>query len=246
MRKLLLAITFLTRLPFPVPKNVRREEIGSSTPFFPLVGLLIGAILVLVDYITSHFWHPFVVNVVIIISLITLTGGIHLDGLMDTCDGIFSGKDRERILEIMRDSHVGAFGVLGAICIISLKLAFLSSISDEERLASLLIFPMMGRWGMVYALTNFPYARTTSGLGSLFVTQAKRHYVIWATLQVLIVSVPLLLWKAFPVIIIVGFITWIISSQFSRKLGGLTGDTYGAICEFIETLSLAVISIKYI
>jgi adenosylcobinamide-GDP ribazoletransferase len=246
MKRILLAITFLTRLPLPAPKKVAPEDIGESTPFFPIVGLILGGILVGINYFCSYFWDPLVTNIAIVVSLIAFTGGLHLDGLMDTCDGIFSNKNRERTLEIMRDSRVGSMGVLAGICLLLLKIFFLNSIAQDMKIPVLLAFPVLGRWSMVYAVSLYPYARSTSGLGALFVEYAKHYYVLVATIIVLIITIPLLLWKAFPVFIVIGFATWMMSRRLSKRLGGLTGDTYGAICETMETLSLAVLSMKFI
>jgi adenosylcobinamide-GDP ribazoletransferase len=246
MKKIILAITFLTRLPLPSPKKVAPEDIGKSTPFFPIVGLILGGMLVGINYFCSYFWNQLITNTILVFSMIAFTGGLHLDGLMDTCDGIFSNKDRDRTLEIMRDSRVGSMGVLAGICLLLLKIVFLNGISQDMKMPVLLTFPVFGRWGMVYAVSLYPYARTTSGLGALFVEYAKHYYVLIATIIVLIIAVPLLLWKAFPVFIVIAFATWMMSSRLSKRLGGLTGDTYGAICEVMETLSLAVLSMKFI
>ncbi len=244
MKRLLLSITFLTRLPIPLGKNISNEDMGKTTPFFPLVGIFIGLLLVGINYILSFILPGFAINIIIIVSIIVITGGFHLDGLMDTCDGFFSGKDRERTLEIMHDSRIGAMGAIGAICIFALKFAFLNAVNAENKLKALLLFPMFGRWSMVFAISFFPYAGTKPGLGSLFVKHAKKSYMFWATIPVIILSVPLLRWRAFPIIIVIFLITWLIGRRFSNKLGGLTGDTYGAINEIIETLSLAIMSIR--
>ncbi len=242
MKNFILAITFLTRLPLPLPKKITPNDIAGSTMFFPLVGLILGGILVGVDYFCSHFWNSFVNNTVLVIGLIGLTGGLHIDGLMDTCDGIFSNKERAQILEIMRDSRVGAMGVISGTCIILMKIAFLYGIKGEIRVPALLVFPMIGRCAMVYAISFFPYARATSGLGKSYVEHSKSHYFLIALISLLSVSIPLLLWKAIPLFAIIGFATWLMSYRLSKRLGGLTGDTYGAICEVIETLTLAVMS----
>lgn len=245
MKRLILAITFLTRLPIPIPKNITDRDMGSSTPFFPLVGIIIGFMLVGVDRLFSIIFPPIVVNAIIFVSLIIITGGLHLDGLMDTCDGIFSGKDRERILEIMRDSRVGAFGVLGAIVIVVLKLSLLNVLPEGNRYNALLIFPMLARWAMVLGVTMFPYARKTPGLGVSFTDYAKKSYIIWSILPVFIVSIPLLSWLSFPIIIFMGFVAWLLGKWFSNKIGGLTGDTYGAICEITEVFALMIMCLLY-
>lgn len=238
MKRLILAVTFLTRLPLPIPKNITDKDMGTSTPFFPLVGLIIGLMLVGIDRLFSIVFPLAVVNAVIFISLIIITGGLHLDGLMDTCDGIFSGKDRERVLEIMRDSRVGSFGVLGAIVIATLKLSLLNILPIANRYSALIIFPMLGRWAMVWGITLFPYARKTPGLGVPFTDYARKNYIIWSALPIIAVLAPLLLWWSVPVIIFAGFAAWVLGKWFSQKIGGLTGDTYGAICEITEVLIL--------
>ena len=243
MKRLILAITFLTRIPLPVSKDVTSEEIGRSMPFFPLVGLLIGLILIGIDRSLSYLWPPVVINVALFVSLVAITGGLHLDGLMDTCDGIFSGRDRDRVLEIMRDSRVGAFGVLGAICVAAMKIALLNALHGDLRWAGLLLFPMLGRWSMVMAITFFPYARESAGLGTPFTEFATKRYILWATLPVLAVSIPILLWWIIPLLAAVSCATWLIGKWISRKIGGLTGDNYGAICEVTETLLLMIMAV---
>jgi adenosylcobinamide-GDP ribazoletransferase len=246
MKRLILAITFLTRIPLPVPRDFTSEDIGRSTPFFPLVGLLIGLMLIGIDGVLSYLWPPIVVNSVLFVSLVAITGGLHLDGLMDTCDGIFSGRDRDRILEIMRDSRVGAFGVLGAVCLAAMKIALLNALNGDLKWAGLLLFPMLGRWSMVLAITVFPYARESAGLGTPFTEFARKRHILWATLPVLAVSIPILLWRIIPLLAVVSCITWLMGKWISRRIGGLTGDNYGAICEVTETLSLMAIAVVYV
>ncbi len=245
MKRLILAITFLTRIPLPVSKDVTSEDMGRSTPFFPLVGLLIGLMLIGIDGMLSYLWPPIVVNSALFVSLVAITGGLHLDGLMDTCDGIFSGRDRDRTLEIMRDSRVGAFGVLGAVCLAAMKIALLNALNGDLRWAGLLLFPMLGRWSMVLAITFFPYARELVGLGTPFTEFARKRYIFWATLPVLAVSIPILLWRVGPLLAVVSCITWLMGKLIFRKIGGLTGDNYGAICEATETLSLLIMTVVY-
>ncbi len=219
---------------------------GRCTPFFPLVGLLIGLMLVGVDRLFSFLLPPFAVNAILFVSLVVITGGLHLDGFMDTCDGVFSGRDRSRSLEIMRDSRVGAFGVLGAVCLAVLKIAFLNALHGDTRLPALILFPTLGRWGMVWAITLFPYARSTPGLGKSFTEHARKRYIVLASLPVFAAVIPLFLWRSILILIAAWLATWLLGKSFSHKLGGLTGDTYGAICEITETLSLMVITVHNI
>ncbi len=243
MRKFLIALTFLTRLPAPIPKNITAEEMGKSSAFFPLVGLILGGILVGFNWLIEHIWTgPFTINVVLLISLVGLTGGLHLDGLMDTCDGIFSGRPKERMLEIMKDSSVGAFGMLAAICLLLLKLAFLSEVDDTQKWQALLLAPTFGRWSMSFALVAFPYARK-EGMGGTFADFANIKCLIWASSLLMIAFGVVLQWRVGfimpPLVISAYILAWGISS----KLNGLTGDTYGAICEFMEMVCFAAFSI---
>lgn len=246
MRTFLLALTFLTRLPAPIPKNITPEEMGKSSAFFPLVGLILGGILVGFNWLIGSFWQPFTVSLLLLVVLIILTGGLHLDGLMDTCDGIFSGRKRERMLEIMKDSNVGAFGVLGFGCVVLLKLAFLIEVDSGRRWQALLIMPALGRWSMSFALSVFPYARQEGGLGTAFSDFATAMSLVWASITFVAGAALILGWQTFWLIIIPPAIgTYLITWAIARKLGGLTGDTYGAICELTEICALAMFSVNF-
>jgi len=195
MRKFLVALTFLTRLPAPIPQNITSEEMGKSSAFFPLVGLILGGILIGLNWLIGHIWlNPLTTNVILLVSLIGLTGGLHLDGLMDTCDGIFSGRQKEHMLEIMKDSSVGAFGILAAVSVLLLKLAFLNEIDSTQKWQALLLTPVFGRWSMTFALVLFPYARQ-EGMGSTFADFAGVKSLIWASSMLVIAFVAVLQWR---------------------------------------------------
>lgn len=244
MRKVLIALTFLTRLPAPIPKNIAAEEMGKSSAFFPLVGLILGGTLVGLNWLTGHIWTSrFTINAILLVSLIGLTGGLHLDGLMDTCDGIFSGRSKERMLEIMKDSSVGAFGILGAICVLLLKLAFLNEIDDAQKWKALLLAPTFGRWSISFALFAFPYARK-EGMGSTFEDFSNVKCLILSSSLLVVAFVVVLQWRAGFIMPPLVLLAYILARGISSKLGGLTGDTYGAICEFMEMICFAAFSIN--
>ena len=243
MRKILIALTFLTRLPAPIPKNITAEEMGKSSAFFPLVGLILGGILVGLNWLIGHIWTShFAINIILLVGLIGLTGGLHLDGLMDTCDGIFSGRPKKRMLEIMKDSSVGAFGILAAICVLLLKLAFLNEVDDTQKWQALLLAPTFGRWSMTFAVVVFPYARE-EGMGSAFADFANVKSLIWASSLLVITSVVVLQWRVGFIMPPLVLLSYILARGISSKLGGLTGDTYGAICEFMEMICFAAFSV---
>lgn len=238
MGKLLLAISFLTIIPAYGNRLADDKELAGSMAFYPLVGFLIGGLLV--GLVGLNHWLDLGLSgdALIIVVWIILTAGLHLDGLMDTADGLFSGQDREGKLEIMRDSRVGAMGVIALTAVLILKLSFLNSLSSADKMWILAICPAFGRAMMVLAIYFFPYARSGAGLGRSFAEQASWVHILIALVTLAAGTLGLggstgliLLGLAFiPVALVTGWT--------ARQLGGLTGDNYGAICELSETIWL--------
>jgi len=240
LRTFLTAIGFLTRIPVP-GADAGGERLGRATVFFPLVGAFIGLILIGANAGAERLWHTAAVdNGLVLLALVLVTGGLHLDGLMDTCDGAFGGRSRERALEIMKDSRVGAFGVLGAILLLLVKFAFLSALHGDLKWHALLFMPVAGRWALVYAVAHFPYARP-SGTGRAFKDQVTWAHLVAASLVAVVVGA-LVFRLAFLVLAVaVWFAAWAQGRYLTRKLGGLTGDAYGAIGEVTEAFVLAAV-----
>src|SRR5260370_31477085 len=171
-RELVAAIRFLSVLPMPgsallFDKDESTSSLVIGCEYFPLVGLLLALLLWLLVLLFGHLIPQLALAALLVVALVILTGGLHLDGLMDTCDGLFGGRTRERKLEIMRDSRVGSFGVLGAACVLLLKFALLASIPVQWLPLALLLILPSARWSMALALRVFPPARPT-GLGSAY------------------------------------------------------------------------------
>jgi adenosylcobinamide-GDP ribazoletransferase len=239
------AVRFLSLLPMPgstqlLDKDESALHITVGCEYFPVVGLLLALLLWLPTLILTPLVPQLVLSALLVVTLVILTGGLHLDGLMDTCDGLFGGGTRERKLEIMRDSRVGSFGVLAGICILLLKFALFASLRGHSLLLALLIALPSARWAMVVALRVFPSARAT-GLGAAF------HRVI-TTERLLVTGIVSL------VIVLVagqllGLLVWItvtvtallLGLWMTQSLGGLTGDTYGAIEEVAEGVALLLL-----
>lgn len=233
-----IALRFLTIIPFRGEPNSR--EPGRSLSYFPIVGLVIGGILFGIDCGMSLILPSMVVNALLIVVLIILTGALHLDGFIDTCDGI-AGDSPQRRLEIMSDSQVGAFGIVGACSLLLVKYATLLSLPDTLRMAALLLMPTLGRWAMVYAIFAFPYARKASGLGYAFKQQATWQRLTMATLVALVAVAVLTRWQGMVLIGGVWLIILGIGCLLRSRLGGLTGDTYGAVNELTEVLVLILL-----
>jgi adenosylcobinamide-GDP ribazoletransferase len=236
---LLAAIAFLTVLPLPRGGALRERHLARSVRWFPLVGGLLGGLLALLDLALGTVLVEPTRDALLVVTLVVLSGALHLDGLMDTCDGYFAAVPRERRLEIMRDSHVGSFGVAGAGLILIGKYAALLSLGSTPRWAALIAMASLGRWAMSLAVTEFPSARP-DGLGRLVKAATSRLDLVIAGLLTLLLSwlslqlAGLLLW------LVVSLVVILTARGLVVRLGGLTGDTYGALAELAELTALAM------
>lgn len=238
MQRFFSALTFLTRIPVPVPgkPNFDPEDLRGSIYYFPVVGLLIGAILGGSWFFLNKFFPPLITGTLVIFIQVMLAGGLHLDGLMDTLDGLGGGNDREERLAIMKDCHPGAFGVQGAVLLILLKFGVYSR-SDAFLLPLLVVTPVIGRQVLVWAQVIFPYARA-QGLGKLFSVYGDYRKLAITTGFTLLVLIVLLKWNGAILFVLAGIFSILLAAAFARLLGGLTGDTYGALCEITECFVL--------
>ena len=233
---------FLTRIPIVTQSEWSLESFGRSVKFFPVIGGIIGLVLFGFVYIVQQLLGSrvpiHVMAIGVIVLEIVLTGGLHCDGLMDTVDGVFSGKSRARMLEIMKDSRVGAFGAMAFSLLILVKYSLIIDIESMLLPLALLVMPIVGRAAVVIGITLYPYARE-NGLGKVFYQCSHRH-----TLYIAGITTLLLLIALGEIAIISGIagivITIVFCQYVSKKLGGLTGDVYGAIIELTEIIVLVV------
>jgi len=190
-------------------------------------------------------------TVLLIVAMVLINGALHLDGFIDTCDGLAGNKPAEERLRVMKDSRVGAFGVIGAALLILVKYVSLDSLTLEKVFGStLILMPVVARWAMVYAIVANPYVRP-DGLGSIL-----KKYATWtkfavATIILIALVIGLGALLKIPFFYLVGPAAvagvWLITVAWSwylrKKLGGLTGDSYGAICEVAEVSFLIIINL---
>jgi len=243
MRSLLIALQFLTRIPMgKYPRDEKR--LGKSMAYFPIVGLILGGILVLVNWGFSIIMAPLVADALTIVTLIILTGALHIDGLIDTIDGLAGGKTKEEILRIMRDSRVGAFGIIGIVSLIMLKLVLLHEIPLEIKREVLLLFPVMGRWAMVVASSLSVYARR-EGTGKVFVNYCGRKELVIASLITLIITGSFLKILGLELFFFVLALTLLLTRFISKRIGGMTGDTLGAVNEIMEVGTLFILFLLF-
>ncbi|MGE5579299.1 MAG: adenosylcobinamide-GDP ribazoletransferase [Bacillota bacterium] len=243
-RRFLAAVAFLTRAPIPESIQVDEASLTESPPWFPAVGLLIGGFIAAFDWIASAVLPSAVVAVADLAAIFMITGGLHLDGLLDTADGLLSGKPREKALEIMKDSRVGAMGVSAGILVIALKAAAIASLAGDLRWQGLLLAPILGRYVMAVGISAFPYARG-AGLGALFSSKANGQLTALSGIIVASLSVAVAGIRGAA-----GFLAAVLGSvllarKVTRQLGGLTGDVYGALCELSETALLLVFAARW-
>ena len=242
-------IAFLTALQFLLvsPAFIKRpftaRELGAAVGFYPLVGLVLGGLLLAADYLLAHFMPPLVRLALILVLWVVLTGALHLDGFLDACDGLLGGYTPESRLEIMRDEHFGAFALAGGVLLLLVKFSSLSAITPLA--PALLLAPVLGRWGMAVALVAFPYARP-QGLGRAVKDNAGLRQAIIATLFALTISLAVAWWwaewRVLLALVSAALVVWAGARFTLRRIPGLTGDIYGALNEIIEVVVLLALA----
>ncbi|HEY3425306.1 MAG TPA: adenosylcobinamide-GDP ribazoletransferase [Negativicutes bacterium] len=235
-------LQFLTRIHIITQSECSLDSFGGSVKFFPVIGGIVGLFLVGVVEAAQSFWElrlpVHVIAIGVIVVEILLTGGLHCDGFMDTIDGILSGRPRERMLEIMKDSRVGAFGAMSFGLLVLLKYSLIIDIEPALLPVALLVMPITGRTGIVIAITLYPYARA-SGLGKIFYRGAHRYTLCVAGMLALLLLVPL--GKTAVISGVAGSaVAFAFSEVVNKRLSGLTGDVYGAVNEIAEIAALLV------
>ncbi|MEL7568021.1 MAG: adenosylcobinamide-GDP ribazoletransferase [Dehalobacterium sp.] len=236
VKEIIIVLTFLTRIPIKISFSYGAEEMGRTSRYFPFVGLIIGQAVAIIIYLGS-FIDVQLASVLGILTGILLTGGLHLDGFMDTADGIFSARTRERMLEIMKDSRVGAHGVTAAVILLLLKFV-LYGMMGENYINVFWVIPMafiFSRWIMVYAILFFPGARK-EGLGHIFTTYKRVWDFPIASMLTVLPVIIFQNWITLIPLIAAFSVVCLFCRSVQRTLGGLTGDIYGALAELSEVV----------
>jgi len=243
MKDLLLAISFLTIL--PVGRFVPAEEkaLARSMAFFPIAGLVLGSLTALAQYFLMFLFPKTLALWTVIALLCILTRALHLDGFADTIDGLASGGTREKILEVMRDSRIGAFGVIGLILLIGAKYLALDYISAPSLPYALVMTIVMGRHSMVLVCYRSAYARPGGGLAKPFTWHLGAREVILSSAAALVISLLLTGIKGAAIFLGVGLFSLGYRLFFKKRLGGVTGDILGAANELAELVCLLLLVI---
>jgi adenosylcobinamide-GDP ribazoletransferase len=240
MKNFLQALSFLTILPSGQNSISDERELARSMAFFSLVGLLIGLLLALGYFLLSFLLPKPLVLWLTLGLLAFLTRGLHLDGFADTIDGLASGGPREKILEVMRDSRIGAFGVIGLIFLIGAKYLSLDQM-DQSIPSALILMAVMGRNSMVLVCYRSAYARSGEGLAKPFAENLTAREMILSS--VIAFGIGLLLMGVKGVVVFLGTGLFSLGYRFFfvKKLRGVTGDILGGANELSEVICLILL-----
>ena len=246
-KRFLVALQFLTRICVKRDLRTTDEEFAGSAAFFPIVGPLVGGVQILLFYALDWVSSPSVTALLLLLAPIALTGAFHLEGLSDVADGFLSGRDREGMLRIMKDSHVGTMGAIVIVSLMLTKFVLLHEIIQNLRLwlivGGLLFIPALSRWGMVITAGISQYARTGPGLGRIFTDGVRKRTIFLAGIVPVVAAI-----AYFRVIGVVCVAITILSALVGswiakRKINGVTGDVLGGVNEITEVILLLSIII---
>jgi adenosylcobinamide-GDP ribazoletransferase len=232
-----LAAGFLTIFPIFLRARATDDAHARSFAWFPLVGLMIGALLWLEDAALAWIFGHALRSVIVVLTLTVITGAVHLDGLADTADALGAGRDRARALEILRDSRVGSYGAAALFFALALKTLSLAALGGARRSAALIAAPVLARWAMVAVSAGVDYLRSNGAGTTLLSGAARRNLVLASALAALSVAPfasSTLLGACGVALVLVVSLRWL----NRRWLGGVTGDLIGACGEIVEVAVL--------
>jgi adenosylcobinamide-GDP ribazoletransferase len=235
MVSIIAAFQFLTIFPTLVKRMFTSQEMGRAVGWFPLVGIVLGALLYSVTYAARLIFPENVSAALTVFAWVMFTRAFHLDGFMDTCDGLFGGFTPERRLEIMKDSRMGAFGVAGGILVLLTEFSALSASTNP--FAALMLATTLGRWASPLVIYSFPYARE-DGLGIETKRNVRWQEVLIATLIAGVASWLVYGWIGLALMFGAAVVAFLTAFYVMRLLPGLTGDIYGMITTMVEMLTL--------
>lgn len=240
MRLYLIAFQFLTIIPLPFSLNCKDKDLGRSMAFFPLVGLTIGGLLVALDAVLSLCLPRGVTDLLLLIVMTAITGGLHLDGMADVCDALAARGGAERFLAVMKDPRCGAIGVAGVVLLLMLKYQLLLHLPQPHKWGALLLFPTIGRFSQVQMTFGSRKARN-NGLGAMFIDGVAPFQFVVAAVATMILAIWLAGWLNGLIMVVASLmVTMFLRHLCHRNLGGITGDLIGCVSEINELLALLI------
>lgn len=236
----ILTLQFFTRIPIPVQVDVKEDSFAKGITFLPIIGLIMGLIYML-TYKVLFLGFGFDIAIFgVIVGNIILTGALHVDGLADTCDGIYSSRSKERMLEIMKDSRVGTNGVIAIIVDMGLRYLLLKNIGPELAVIAILLSPVAAKTAVAIIIGISKCGRK-NGLGAIYLDHERKNYVIMAVIFGAIILGLALQVKGLILLACLGLLAFLFRNYITKKIDGMTGDTLGAFNELMEMFLLGFI-----
>lgn len=246
MKRFISILQFMTRIPINIDTGFD-EEFHKTITYFPLVGLVLGVLIYIIGLVSGIFFDSFITSIIVTLALVILTGGLHIDGLGDTFDAIYSYRDKERMLEIMKDSRLGTNSLLAIMFLILLKIGFIYSIINNSLLWTVIFMPVVARLGVIVMMYKTVTPRE-NGMGNLFIGKASTSMFTIAILYtiILMIGISKLIFLASTLeammLISTIIILFIFNNLFKKhiyiKIDGVTGDILGCTIELGELIYL--------
>lgn len=236
-----IALVFLTILPIDRSLQATPERLGRSMALFPAAGVLLGLILVVLNGMLGALIPRAVLDCLLLLILIIITGALHLDGIADLLDGLAGGKDRKGVLRTMKGSRIGAMGVVGLVMLLLLKYLCLFNLPLELKSAGLIFMPAAGRWVQVVLAASCRCLYGPGETGKVFLDYAGERELLIASSSLIAVALLLFGLQGVFLIFLLGIAAMLLIKYFEMRLGGVTGDVLGASSELIEVLSLLLV-----
>ena len=246
MKRFISILQFMTRIPINIDTGFD-EEFHKTITYFPLVGLVLGVLIYIIGLVSGIFFDSFITSIIVTLALVILTGGLHIDGLGDTFDAIYSYRDKERMLEIMKDSRLGTNSLLAIMFLILLKIGFIYSIINNSLLWTVIFMPVVARLGVIVMMYKTVTPRE-NGMGNLFIGKASTSMFTIAILYtiILIIGISKLIFLAstfeammlISTIIILLVFNNLFKKHIYKKIDGVTGDILGCTIELGELIYL--------
>lgn len=240
MNNFVLMLQFLTRIPINHSVNVNDDSFKKGSIYFPLIGLIIGLIEVAVFISGTYLFTKLIAIILAIAANIAITGALHIDGLADTCDGIYSSRSKDRMLEIMKDSRIGVNGALAILFDLALRISILLALNTTNILLAFVVSTVVSRSMLILLARVSKYAREGKGLGTLLIGQVSLITVLLVIFEATILISIILKIFGIVIILLTALLMLVFNKYIKSKIDGMTGDTLGAAVEISEIFVLMI------